>query len=80
VKQVDVKIGEVVLAKIGAAFVRVRVLSTINYGFDTRTRFVVARLDTGKTLPKARKRVSRRIDSSESFLRSRRRSERSSLN
>jgi hypothetical protein len=53
-KQVDVKIGEVVLAKIGVAFVRVRVLSTINYGSDTRTRFVVARLDTGKTLPKAR--------------------------
>jgi hypothetical protein len=48
-KQVDVKIGEVVLAKIGVAFVRVRVLSTINYQIDKGGKLMTASTSTAKT-------------------------------
>jgi len=53
-KQADVKVGEVVLTKVGVSLVKVRIIKTYNYGSDTRTRFFVMRLDNGKTLPKAR--------------------------
>jgi len=54
-KQADIKIGSVVLTKVGTELVEVRVDSCpLATNFDKRTRYVVSRLDNGKTLPKAR--------------------------
>ena len=54
-KQADIKIGQVVLTKVGTELVEVRVDScSLATAFSNRTRFIVSRLDNGKTLPKAR--------------------------
>jgi hypothetical protein len=60
-KQQDIKIGQVVLTKVGTDLVRVRVDScSLATTFSSRTRFIVSRLDNGKTLPKARTAASLR--------------------
>jgi len=54
-KQANIKIGQVVLTKVGTELVRVRVVACpLATEFSSRTRFIVSRLDNGKVLPKSR--------------------------